>query len=116
MRWSILYSCEDKRRKENKNKLAYTFNHLVIESKQSKEINDIWYALDYQDRRINKLVEENREYKEKLKYYEKKLDIEVRDIHDQIKGLKSNVESIVDIVKVINKAIELYYFINSDDF
>lgn len=80
------------------------WNHLclnaILEANNKKELNDIWYALDYQDRRINKLVEENKEYKDKISYLENHLDGEVKDIKKQIKGIKSNLESIVDIVKV----------------
>ena len=65
-------------------------------------MKDIWYALDYQDRRINKLIEENQEYKDRLKYTEKRLNVEIKDIKKQISGIKGNLESIVDIVKVIS--------------
>jgi len=71
------------------------------EEEREKEIKDIWYALDYQDRRINKLTEENQEYKDRLKYTEKRLNVEIKDIHKQISGIKTNMESIIDIVKVI---------------
>jgi len=43
-------------------------------------MNDIWYALDYQDRRINKLIDENKDYKERLKFAEKRLEVEVKDM------------------------------------
>lgn len=51
-------------------------------------MNDIWYALDYQDRRISKLVEENKHYKQQLKHAEKKLDAELADVHKQIEDIK----------------------------
>lgn len=73
---------------------------MNVEEEREKEINDIWYALDYQDRRINKLTEENQEYKERLKYSERRLNIEIKDINKQIIGIKTNMESIIDIVKV----------------
>ena len=63
-------------------------------------MKDIWYALDYQDRRINKLIEENQEYKDRLKYTEKRVDVEIKDIKNQISGLQSSMESVIDIVKV----------------
>lgn len=46
------------------------------------------------------MVEENTLYREKLEYVEGKLETEVRDIKKQIQGIKHNLESIVDIVKV----------------
>jgi hypothetical protein len=63
-------------------------------------MKDIWYALDYQDRRINKLIDENQDYKDRLKFTEKRLEVEVKDVKKQIQGIKTNLESIVDIVKV----------------
>lgn len=79
---------------------------LSLDSAKETELKDIWYALDYQDRRINKLVEENNEYKERVKFAENKLDGEVKDLKKQIQGIKYNLESIVDIVKVFQNQFE----------
>ncbi|CAI2367125.1 unnamed protein product [Moneuplotes crassus] len=73
---------------------------------KDQDLKDIWYALDYQDRRINKLLEENQDYKDRLKYTEKRLDVEIKDIKKQISGLQQNMESIVDIVKVFQNQFE----------
>jgi hypothetical protein len=70
------------------------------EDENEQEMKDIWYALDYQDRRINKLIDENQDYKDRLKFTEKRLEVEVKDVKKQIQGIKTNLESIVDIVKV----------------
>jgi len=58
---------------------------------RNKEMNDIWYAIDYQDRRINKLVQDNTDYN---------LNYEVKEMQREIQGLKTHLESIVDIVNV----------------
>jgi len=63
-------------------------------------MKDIWYAIDYQDRRINKLVEENQDYKTRLTNTEYKLNVEVKEVRKDIQGLKTHLESIVDIVNV----------------
>ena len=59
----------------NKNPQSNIFQILcvliLVPNNTNKELNDIWYALEYQDRRINKLVEENNQYKERIKYVEK---------------------------------------------
>uniref|UniRef100_A0A7S3KQ65 Uncharacterized protein n=1 Tax=Euplotes crassus TaxID=5936 RepID=A0A7S3KQ65_EUPCR len=73
---------------------------------KERDLKDIWYALDYQDRRINKLIDENQEYKDRLKYTEKRLDVEIKDIKKQISGLQNNMESIIDIVKVFQSQFE----------
>lgn len=80
------------------------------EDDQEQELKDIWYALDYQDRRINKLIEENQDYKDRLKFTEKRLEVEVKDVKKQIQGIKSNLESIVDIVKVNYKFMNSFRF------
>jgi regulator of replication initiation timing len=75
--------------------------HQVINTEtRDKEMKDIWYAIDYQDRRINKLVEENQDYKTRLTNTEYKLNVEVREVRKDIQGLKTHLESIVDIVNV----------------
>lgn len=65
-----------------------------------QEVFDVWYAIEYQDRHITKLKEENADYRARLKIVEKRLESEVKDIKTEIQGIKTNLESIVDVVKV----------------
>jgi hypothetical protein len=77
-----------------------------LEENHDKEMNDIWYAIDYQDRRINNLIDENKDYKERLELTERKLNVEVKDLKREINEIKGNLESVVDIVKVFQTHFE----------
>ena len=72
-------------------------NEVVSVSR--KDINDLWVAIEYQDRTIHKLISENAKLSNQVKDLEAKLNSKVKDVQKNISDINSNFENLLPIIE-----------------
>lgn len=78
-----------------------------------EDISELWKAIHYQDKTINKLISENSILNNKLKEAESKLNGKIKDVNRNVSGISSNFEHLLPIIKEINEKYKSVSQINN---